>query len=61
MLNIESHMEERTRGGSVIEFMEMLNMYEKQRTARVIVSFISIESHTCHGASSGTSRCKINY
>lgn len=40
VLNGESHMEERSRGGSDTDFCEMLTLSEKQRTAKDIVAFI---------------------
>lgn len=46
VLNGESHMEERTRGGSDTDFVEMLTMAEKQKTARDIVSFIYLLNPT---------------
>lgn len=46
VLNGESHMEERVRGGSDTDFAEMLTMDEKQRTARDIVSFIYLLNST---------------
>ncbi|HBT86803.1 MAG TPA: hypothetical protein DEB12_12995 [Porphyromonadaceae bacterium] len=46
VLNGESHMEERARGGSDTDFVEMLTMAEKQKTARDIVLFIYLLNPT---------------
>ena len=46
ILNGESHMEERARGGSDTDFAEMVTLGEKQRTAKDIISFIYLLNPT---------------
>ncbi len=46
VLNGESHMEERARGGSDTDFVEMLTIEEKAKTARDIISFIYLLNST---------------
>ncbi len=46
VLNGESHMEERARGGSDTDFLEIITIDQKQKTARDIVSFIYLLNPT---------------